>query len=42
MNFDFGLHDLNHHIVEINGDITDAGEPTNQPKEQEKIELLSQ
>ena len=34
----YGLYGLNHHIVEISGDVTDAGQ-TN--KQQAKIVLLS-
>ena len=33
----FGLYGLKHHIVEISGDVTDAG----RDKRQVKIELLS-
>ena len=33
----FGLYGLKHHIVEISGDVTDAG----RDKQQVKIELLS-
>ena len=35
----YGLYGLEHHIVEINGDVTDAGRTND---EQGKIELLSQ
>ena len=35
----FGLYGLKHHIVEISGDVTDAGRTDD--KRQVKIELLS-
>ena len=35
----YGLYGLKHHIVEISGDVTDAGRTTN--KRQVNIELLS-
>ena len=39
----YGLCSLKHHIVEMRGSVTDAGQPTNQPNEQTlKIELLIQ
>ena len=37
----YGLYGLKHHIVEICGDVTDAGRTTNDD-EQGKIVLLSQ
>ena len=38
----YGLYGLKHHIVEISGDVTDAGRTNNQTnKRQVKIELLS-
>ena len=36
----YGLYALKHHIVEMRGDVTDAGRQTND--EQLNIELLSQ
>ena len=38
----YDLYGLKHHIVEMRGGVTDAGQPTNQPTNRTlKVELLS-